>query len=521
MTNSANLNPSRLLSLVETETQKREAARTKFTEFCRYIDPEEPPARHHEILCNALDKVVDGEIRNLMVFMPPGSAKSTYTSVRFPPYYLGRFAKKKIISASYGDELATYFGRRVRNTLKTKEYQTIFPDTTLSEDSQAKGEWETQEGGGYYATGVGGSVTGRRGDLGLIDDPVRGRKDADSDTVKKATWDWYNSDFLTRLKPGAAQVIIQTRWVEDDISGRILPEDWNGESGTFEGRDGKTWLVICIQAEAEQGKNDPLGREPGEWLWPEWFTPEFWEETKKAQMKADIRNWSALYQQRPAPIEGSYFKRKWFRRYSELPEKLNIYITHDDAVTEKDDADDPDFTEIAVWGVDAFDNVYAVDWWSGQEEIDTWIPKIVSLIERYEPHVVVGEGGVIRRATEPGLKRQMRRKESYSRLEWLPSINDKEARARSFQALCSLGQVYFPHKDWAEEVIEQCIKFPGGKHDDKVDACGLIGRAINQTWAPKAPKVTKKDDPMRRPTLDEMIARHSKGKKKVTGPKRI
>ena len=155
--------------------------------------------------------------------MPPGSAKSTYASIRFPAYYLGRLPEKSIIATSYGDTLATSFGRKVRNLVATREYGVLFEDVTLSEDSRAKGEWETSSGGSYFAAGVGSGITGRRGDLGLIDDPVKGRQEADSETVRQSVWDWFKSDFLTRLKPGAAQIIIQTRWHEDDLSGRLLP----------------------------------------------------------------------------------------------------------------------------------------------------------------------------------------------------------------------------------------------------------------------------------------------------------
>ena len=133
---------------------QRRRARESYVEYCKYIAPDEPPAEHHRLLCNALDDVCEGKIRRLMVFMPPGSAKSTYSSVRFPSYYLGRYAEKSIICASYGEGLATSFGRKVRNIVKSREYKNLF-QTQLSEDSQAKGEWETREGGSYFAAAVG------------------------------------------------------------------------------------------------------------------------------------------------------------------------------------------------------------------------------------------------------------------------------------------------------------------------------------------------------------------------------
>lgn len=193
------------------ELLNRRKGRKSLVDFCRYIAPDELPALHHELIWNACYKIVDGTLRRLMIFLPPGSAKSTYASVRFPAYYLGRLPEKSIITASYSSDLATAFGRKVRNLVDTREYSNVFTDVALTEDSRVKGEWETNKGGSYFPAGVGSGITGRRVDLGLIDDPVKRRQEADSKTIQEATWEWYRSDFLTRLKPNAAQVIIQTR----------------------------------------------------------------------------------------------------------------------------------------------------------------------------------------------------------------------------------------------------------------------------------------------------------------------
>lgn len=461
------------------ELLNRLKARTSFVEYCRYLYPDEPPAEHHILLCDALDKIF-AEGGNLMVFMPPGSAKSSYTSKRAPGYYLGKFPKNNIISASYGEGLSSNFGRVVRNTLDMREYQNLF-ETKLSEDSRAKGEWETQEGGTYFATGVGGAITGRRADLGLIDDPVKGRENADSETERNKVWEWYLSDFFSRLKPKASQIIIQTRWHEDDLSGRLLPPDWNGDSGTFVGYGGQEWTVICLPAQAR--KNDILGRKEGEWLWPEWFNEDFWERTKAVQTQTDSRNWSSLYQQIPRPEEGIFFKRDWFKRFKlgDQP-PLSIYAASDFAVTK----DGGDFTEHGVGGFDSSSNLYFIDWWSGQVSLDEAVDAMLKLAKIHNPVTWYSEVGVIRRAVEPFLEKAKRDQKTYFHNVWLPHIGDKGANAASFKGLSSMGKVYIPYGEWGDALIDQLIKFIPNTNfkDDKVDVCGQFGRILNKAFGP-------------------------------------
>ena len=433
------------------------------------------------MLCEALQDVADGRLKRLMVLMPPGSAKSTYATVRFPAWYLGRNRGHGVISASYNDELATMFGRRVRNLVASDKYNGVF-DLSLAADSRGKGEWETADGGFYFAVGVGGGVTGRRADLIVADDLIRGVKDADSETVRNSTWEWWTADLRTRGKPGYALVLINTRWHEDDVSGRILPENYAGESGWVTSRDGERWMVICLPAQA--GENDALGRKPGEWLWPEWFTQDHWEMTRKV---TPSRQWFSLYQQTPTAEDGVYFKRDWFRWYNVAPENLNTYITCDFAIT----ADGGDYTELAVWGVDTQRWCFALDWWSGQTDAAQWVEQILRLVKLWKPLRLVGEGDNIRKAVLPFLRRRMQKDGVFVAVEEIPAGGgDKAAKARNFQALQENGLVYWPRVEWAERVVTQCLKFPAGKHDDAVDACGVFGRYIDQAWqaAPPSPR---------------------------------
>lgn len=373
------------------------------------------------------------------------------------------------------------------------EYRALF-GTRLAQDSQAKGEWETDAGGSYFACGVGSGVTGRRADLGIIDDPVKGREEADSKLIRDKTWDWYLSDFLTRLKPGSAQIIIQTRWHVDDLAGRILPAGWNGESGDFEGFDGQTWRVICLQAQA--GANDPLGRKPGEWLWPEWFTPMFWQETKEAQQAGDVRNWSSLYQQVPEVESGVFFQRDWFNRYriGDQPKRLSVYGASDYAVTDLGG----DFTEHGVGGFDENEDLWFLDWWYAQTTADVWIEEELRLAGAHDPICWVAEGGVIRRSVEPFLRKAMRGG-NYLRTEWISSNRDKAANARSFQGLAAARKVWIPRTEWGDRLVEQLVRFvPNTDYqDDGVDVCGLFGRLLDQTYGPRfsKPEGKKQADP--------------------------
>ncbi|SLK03831.1 phage uncharacterized protein (putative large terminase), C-terminal domain-containing protein [Novosphingobium mathurense] len=426
-------------------------SRSSLLGFTEYTNPQYRVAKHHRLIAEKLEALERGDIDRLMIFMPPRHGKSELASVRFPAWYLGRNPTHQIITASYAHKLAAKFGRQVRNLIASKEYQAIFPGISLSEDSQAKDLFNTNHGGVYMATGVDGSVTGSGGHLVSIDDPVKGRQEADSETVQETAWDWYRGDLYTRLMPGARIVCTQTRWNEADLAGRILESE-----GRIE--DGGQWHVLDL----------PAINEDGEALWPEWYPLPALERIKNA---VGPREWSALYQQKPQPDEGTFFKREWFRTWDKLP-ALRFYGTSDYAVTDGGG----DYTVHSVWGIDSNGDVYRVDQWKGQTSSDEWIERKLDLVAKYKPLCWFGEGGVIQKAVEPMLKRRMRERKVHCRMEWLPSVADKPTRARSFQAMAATGRVFFePAAD-----ISEFLVFPAGKHDDEVDTASLIGRAIDQ-----------------------------------------
>lgn len=444
------------------ELLARQEAATSLARFIDYRDAGYKPSAHHKLLIEHLEAVERGDIERLMVCMPPGSAKSTYTSVEFPAWFMGRNPMLSVIAASHTQELAERFGRRVRNIVASDPFARAF-GFGVAEDNSSAGRWETAKGGEYFAAGVGGSITGRRADLAVIDDPVKSREDADSERSRQKAWDWYTNDMLTRLKPGARQIVVMTRWHEDDLGGRILA------------RERSRWTLIELAMEAMPG--DPLGRAVGERLWPDWFTDEM-----VAVAKMDVRAWNALYQQQPASEDGDYFKREWLENeYEVLPQGLSVYVASDNAVTEGGG----DYTEHGVFGMDSAGNHYVIDWWYGQCAPDVWIDSWCDLVKAHNPVCAFGEAGVIRKAVEPFMRKRMQERSVLCRVEWLPSISDKPTRSRSFQALCSMGRVFWPkYASWKSHVHGQMLRFPAGKNDDAVDVCGLYGRGL-QFVSPK------------------------------------
>lgn len=467
----------------------RRRARVGLTDYSRYVAPDELPVAHHQLVCDTMDRVFAGELNRVIIMMPPGSAKSTYATVRAPAYLLGRYGKKGVISASYNDTLAEQFGRKVRNLVASEAHQEVFPNSALSPDSRAKGEWETTEGGFYFACGVGSGVTGRRADVIIVDDPIKSRQEADSKLIRDKTWQWYTTDLRTRGKPGYAIVLIQTRWHEDDLAGRILPEKWAGESGYVTARDGEQWFVLCVPAQA--AANDPLGRAVGEWLWPEYMTADHWRLTKQIYEaeSGSIRDWNALYQQRPTAEDGIYFRREWFegRRFKmgDQPTECVRYMSIDGALSEEKGADS---TEIAEWDVDQHGNIYAVNWWTGQKNPSDWVDTLIDRIAVGQPIYLVYERANLEQTALPFLMKRMQERGIMVATHALTSHGDKQAKTQSFQAMQSSGRVYWPLTTWAERVIDQLLRFPAGKHDDCVDACGNMGRFLAWMWAANPPK---------------------------------
>lgn len=424
-----------------------------------FLPVESTIAHHHRLILDAFDRVSQTPHGRLMVFLPPGSAKSTYGSVVFPSRYLGQSPNRKLILASYGDALARTMGRRTRQLCKSTRFRTIWK-CELSQDSKAAEQFKLTNGSEYLACGLLTGITGNRAHGIVIDDPIKGREYANSKIIRDKTWDTYNDDLLTRLVPGGWLSIIQTRWNEDDLAGRILPTDWRGQSGTFDCRDGHRWEVLCIQAKATEGTNDPLGRQPGEYLWPEWFDAKHW-----AQFESQPYTWASLFQQIPSPLEGGLFKPDRMGVGDGIPAGTRFCRAWDLGAT----AGGGDWTVGAKIGLMPDGRWIVADivrLQGGPEDVEA---ALLNTARRD------GTDCRIKLPQDPG----QAGKAQVARLTKLlagfavtsaPVTGDKLTRAEPLAAQVNIGNVLMVRADWNDACIGELRVFPNGAHDDQVDA---------------------------------------------------
>jgi predicted phage terminase large subunit-like protein len=375
--------------------------------------------------------------------------KNTYhVSERFPAWFLGRNPEQRVILASYGADLAEGSSRKVRNMLLDERWP--FAGVAVASDSAAVNKWATSRRGEVIAAGVGGAMTGFGADLLIIDDPVKGRAEADSETYRESTWDWYTEVARTRLMPGGRIVLCQTRWHEDDLAGRILAR-------------GGGWTVLNLPAVA--GADDPLGRAPGEALWPAWF-----DTAELEALKTDLTNeqgargWHALYQQSPTADEGGMFKRAWFSRRwmaDALPTMTYTVLVVDSAF-KTGVHNDP--SSIHLWGTDGID-YYVLDEWHGRWEFPELKRNIVAAAMARKPNLVLIEDTASGQVAIQELRRET----------GLPIVAHKvtapkEARAQAVAPICEAGKVVLPSgAPWAPAWVDEHAAFPTGRHDDRVD----------------------------------------------------
>lgn len=463
-----------------------------------------PP--HIAVLLDVLQRCATTPFGRCMIFMPPGTAKSTYTSAVLPAWCMGRDSlrnfKGRYILTSYGAELAELQSRRCQSIIRQQEYGVIWDNPMTIGELKGAAHWQTNLGQELRAAGIGGGITGNRANGIIIDDPVAGREEADSPKEQRSVVNAYQGDVLSRLLPGAWIAFIMTRWNENDLAGYILPNDYKGQSGMIRCKDGLFWEILNLPAKAEN-VDDPLGRKLGDYIFPEYYPPRHWQIFENAQGTEAARDWASLYQQRPTAQGSGKFTREMFDPYfydaDDLPIALTLIGAGDYAVTK----DGGDWTELAIWGMDSNSTLWCLEWWSKQCDTGQSADAMLEMIERKKVRMWFNEGGVIDKAMRPAFQRRAREMMSpgkhfcpgddgepvlchkkhdvFCDLRSLPSIKDKVAKAMNFQARASIGQVRFPRAaPWREKVILQLLSLPAGRFDDCADVCGLVGRGIDQ-----------------------------------------
>lgn len=470
----AGLSPEQLVSPAGKALAHR-LLRTNFEAWCRFAlrHKGEEPAKHHRLVIKVIEDVTEGRLDNVIVLMPPGSAKSTYLSVLGPPWYLNRHPQNLILACSYAYSLIEGFGRQCRDLIKQYSEEL---GIQLSETAAASGDWRITAGGGYFCAGVSAGIAGHRADLGFIDDFIGSEEEAYSETVREKQWKWYLSDFCPRLKPSAAQIIIANRRHEEDLVGMILASEK------------ENWTVIKIPMEATDD-DDVLGRKKGEILWPEWFAKDEKALAKIARAKKNAAVWSGLFQQNPTPEQGDYFKKEYIVTYKrdELPKELRIYVGSDYALKRNNRSD---YTCFLPAGVDTNGNLWILpDWYWTQVDTLEAVDQMLEMSRRRRPICWWAGRENITGSIAPFLYERMRHQNTYIPIEELSESQDKEQKAQSIKARMSAKSVFFPEfaAGWPE-AYHQLLSFPNGKHDDFVDALAKLGQGLDKMTPANRPE---------------------------------
>jgi predicted phage terminase large subunit-like protein len=450
-----------LLDAIEDEFGLKETSGPPITfrEFVCQVRPRYQWYRHCEILAATLQRVADGDLNRLMVFMPPRHGKSELASRLFPPYYLYRWPQRFVGVSSYAADLAYTFSRICRENY-------LESGGIIKDDSGQIKHWETTKGGGLWAAGVGGPITGKGYHLGLIDDPLKNSKEAFSQTIRRGQQEWYDSTFATREEPGGAQIVILTRWHEDDLAGWLLNREQMEDNETPE-----QWHVVNFPAIAEA---KPIALPPTCTLEADWrsegepLCPERYPVAKLQRFKKNAYFWSALFQQRPSPLDGDYFKRAWWQWYSKLPEGMTVALSFDCAFKETSSSD---FVVGQAWGKVGAD-YYLLDQVRDRTDINGTLQMVESLSAKWPQ----AKAKLIEDKANGSAVIDLLRRKVPGLIAVQPE-GGKVVRAVAVSPYVESGNVHLPSgKAWVNDFVEEAAAFPNGAHDDQVDA---MTQAIN------------------------------------------
>ena len=441
----------RQLQVLHAEKKIQNKAKSDFLSFVKAVWPEFVEGPHHRHIAEKFNKLATGELKRLIVNMPPRHTKSEFASYLLPSWMVGRNPKLKIIQATHTGELAIRFGRKAKNLIDSEEYAKIF-QTRLQEDSKAAGRWETAQGGEYFAAGVGGAITGRGADLLIIDDP-HSEQDAMSEQALENAYEWYTSGPRQRLQPGASIVLVMTRWSTKDLTAQLLKAQKEVK--------GDQWDVVEFPAILDHG---PEKKEP---VWPQYWKL---DELEKVQATLPVSKWNAQWMQNPTSEEGAIIKREWWKKWKHdwIPNLHYVIQSYDTAFLKKETAD---FSAITTWGlfypdIDSPLNLMLLDAVKDRFEFPELRRKALEQYKYWQPEMVIVEA----KASGLPLTYELR-KMDIPVINFTPSKgNDKHVRVNSCAPVFESGMVWAPQQKFAEEVIEECAAFPHGDHDDLVDS---------------------------------------------------
>ncbi len=431
------------------QLKKIDYSKNNFLYFVKQMWPEFIAGAHHKIIADKLEGIATGELKRLIVNMPPRHTKSEFASYLFPAWMIGRKPKMKIIQATHTTELAVSFGRKVKNLLERDDYKEIFPDANLSADSKASGRWDTKAGGMYYAVGVGSNLAGRGGDLIVIDDP-HSEQTAMSNSGFEDAWEWYTGGPRQRLQPGGAIVLVQTRWSQKDMTGQLIKSMAKDPLAD-------QWEVIELPAIMPSGSA----------CWPEyWSLPDL--ESVKASIPPS--KWNAQYQQNPTGEDNAIIPRSWWKRWKKknVPDLKYVIQSYDTAFTKRETSD---YSAITTWGVFSPEEggppgLILLDSKKGRWDFPELKGIALEEYEYWDPDTVIVEA----KASGLPLTHELRNT-GIPVVNFTPSKgNDKVSRVHSVSPLFEAGMVWAPEETFADEMIEEVAAFPNGEYDDLVDS---------------------------------------------------
>jgi predicted phage terminase large subunit-like protein len=472
-----------------------EESQDDFLTFVRLMAPklisDWKMGRHIEVISEKLRQLELGEIKRLMVFLPPRSSKSVICSKLFPAWYIGRNPEHEILTVSHSDQLSSDFGRSVRDLVNTEDFGRIFGGVTLRSDVRAAGKWKTTHGGTYYAAGVRSQIAGRGAHIAILDD-VMSEEDSFSESGRKYVKEWYPAGLRTRIMPNGSILIINTRYHYDDLCGWLLKQQEDiSEYGVI------PWEVVKIPAWVDEASSKLLDLPVGSSYFPEWKPDEVLK-VDEQEIKASngSRYWESLYMQNPTPEEGGLIKKKWIQwwEYDEPPACDFIIQTYDTAFSTRTTAD---FSVIQTWGIFcSYDqNEYGEEGYpsnlillgniKGRFEYPILRKMAQDLYYQHRPDVCIVE----KKASGQSLIQDMRRA-GLPVQEFIPD-KDKIARVYAASPMMEAGRVWIPkHKKWSDDLLTELLQFPHGAHDDQVDALTMAIHFMKESW-----HLTHPDDP--------------------------